>query len=298
MYYYYPRRRVGITAKWNKTYTGPYLVVGTLGHVLYRIQRTKNAQPLVVHVDRLAKCLSDTPQSWLTPEEELEPVLDGPLTLPLEENSEEDELRADEETVLKQTTIFPENIPTFNFPLQGTDGRPKRTTKRPQRFRRTRCHRNPSTEHGRRSTTIETYEDKQYRNDTTYVEFRRCRQPSTRFLDVSPDTFELQSFSGRTTSGELDAVPPPSERADRRPVLTGPTERTSRAVSLPSDRRSTIVSAGYGNRRDASSEKESRSSLEPITVGSFPWQRRKGVHRNMSVKIYNIIGGMQRMLPQ
>jgi hypothetical protein len=53
--------------KLNARYVGPYLVLGRVGEVNYRVQRNQNADPLVVHVDHLKESRSETPPvSWLT----------------------------------------------------------------------------------------------------------------------------------------------------------------------------------------------------------------------------------------
>jgi len=58
VYYFYPRRRVGVSPKWQRFYEGPYEVVARLGPVTYTIQRSPRSKPLVVHVDKLKACAS------------------------------------------------------------------------------------------------------------------------------------------------------------------------------------------------------------------------------------------------
>ena len=55
VYYLYPRKRIGRSPKWTRMYTGPYLVVGVLNSLLYRIQRSARSKPILVHVDKLKK---------------------------------------------------------------------------------------------------------------------------------------------------------------------------------------------------------------------------------------------------
>jgi transposase InsO family protein len=66
VYYYTPRRYIGRSPKWQKMFTGPFLVIREVGPVNVVIQQSRRSQPFVVHVDKLKLCLADTPQSWLT----------------------------------------------------------------------------------------------------------------------------------------------------------------------------------------------------------------------------------------
>ena len=65
VWYYYPRRYARKSAKWQKLYTGPYLVVRVIPPVNYVLQRTQRSAPFVVHCDKLKRCFSPTPPSWL-----------------------------------------------------------------------------------------------------------------------------------------------------------------------------------------------------------------------------------------
>ena len=58
VYYFYPRRRMGVSPKWQQFYDGPYEVVGQLGPITYRIQKSSRAKPVVMHVDKLKPCWS------------------------------------------------------------------------------------------------------------------------------------------------------------------------------------------------------------------------------------------------
>src|SRR5208282_5606707 len=62
-----PRRYMRISPKWQRMYTGPFLIIEQLGPVDYRIQKTRRSAPLVVHVDKLKCCIGSTPESWITP---------------------------------------------------------------------------------------------------------------------------------------------------------------------------------------------------------------------------------------
>jgi hypothetical protein len=70
VWYYYPRKYVGRTPKWQRCYTGPYLVVRVIPPANYVIQRSKGSQMKVVHGDKLKSWNGEALSSWLkdTPE--------------------------------------------------------------------------------------------------------------------------------------------------------------------------------------------------------------------------------------
>ena len=61
----YPRRYQSRSVKWQLSYIGPFLVVRLIEPVNCVLQRTAKSKPFVVHVDKLKKCFSATPTSWL-----------------------------------------------------------------------------------------------------------------------------------------------------------------------------------------------------------------------------------------
>ena len=65
VWYYYPRRYRFRSPKWQKNYTGPFLVIREIGPVNYVIQKSQRSQPFVVHADKLKRCFSATPKTWL-----------------------------------------------------------------------------------------------------------------------------------------------------------------------------------------------------------------------------------------
>ena len=65
VWYYCPRRYLGRSPKWQRNYTGPFLIVRTVPPVNFVLQKTRNSKPFVPHTDKLKKCFSETPQSWL-----------------------------------------------------------------------------------------------------------------------------------------------------------------------------------------------------------------------------------------
>jgi len=66
VFYHYPRRYTSRSPKWQKAYTGPYLVTRLIEPVNCVLQKSPRSKPFVVHVDKLKKCLGETPASWLT----------------------------------------------------------------------------------------------------------------------------------------------------------------------------------------------------------------------------------------
>jgi len=65
VYYFCPRHRVGRSPKWQRFYSGPYLITDVLGPVNLRLQKSVKANKMVVHVDKVKHCTGTTPVSWL-----------------------------------------------------------------------------------------------------------------------------------------------------------------------------------------------------------------------------------------
>jgi len=65
IYYFCPRHRVSRSPKWQRFYSGPFLVTEVLGPVNVRIQKSPRANPMVVHVNKVKQCMGETPASWL-----------------------------------------------------------------------------------------------------------------------------------------------------------------------------------------------------------------------------------------
>ncbi|GBN85257.1 hypothetical protein AVEN_41122-1 [Araneus ventricosus] len=51
---YNPERRRGLSPKLQQNWEGPYTVVKKLNDVVYRVQKSPNAKPKVIHINRLA----------------------------------------------------------------------------------------------------------------------------------------------------------------------------------------------------------------------------------------------------
>ena len=69
VWYYNPRKYRRRTPKWQRLYTGPFLIVRELPPSNFVIQRTKNGQPKVVHTDKL-KAWGGDPflRGWTNPQ--------------------------------------------------------------------------------------------------------------------------------------------------------------------------------------------------------------------------------------
>ena len=62
---YSPRRYVGRSPKWQKNYSGPFLVIKVLGPVDVILQKSRRARSFVIHVDKLKPFYGDRPPSLL-----------------------------------------------------------------------------------------------------------------------------------------------------------------------------------------------------------------------------------------
>jgi len=65
VWYLYPRRRVGMSPKWQKFYIGPYLIVRVLPPNDLILQKSRKSKPFVVHKDKAKLFLGDPPASWI-----------------------------------------------------------------------------------------------------------------------------------------------------------------------------------------------------------------------------------------
>ena len=75
VWYYCPRRFRGRSPKWQRLYSGPFLVTKIIPPVNCVIQLTKHSQPKVVHIDKLKAWNGDPLVSWLDLHEEPEAEL-------------------------------------------------------------------------------------------------------------------------------------------------------------------------------------------------------------------------------
>src|SRR3989441_4334807 len=66
VWFYSPRRYLKKSPKWQRMYSGPYLITRTLDPVNVVLQRSRGSKPFVTHIDKIKLCLGATPVSWLT----------------------------------------------------------------------------------------------------------------------------------------------------------------------------------------------------------------------------------------
>ena len=88
VWYWYPRRYQKRSPKWQKMYTGPYLVVRFIAPVNYVMQKSVKSKPFVVHTNKIKTCFGTTPMSWLKPDEvDCSPTMENPFQNRQNENS-------------------------------------------------------------------------------------------------------------------------------------------------------------------------------------------------------------------
>jgi len=113
VWYWYPRKYSLRSPKWQKCYTGPYLIVRKIEPVNFVLQRSSRAKPFVVHINKMKKCFGPTPVSWLT----VEPggvLADGcaPRASPrVSESMVGGNKDVQEESVSEDDVIAPEPVP-------------------------------------------------------------------------------------------------------------------------------------------------------------------------------------------
>ena len=66
VFYHYPRRYQSRSMKWQKAYTGPYLVVRLIEPVNCVLQKSAKSKPFVAHIDKLKRCYGETPEAWVS----------------------------------------------------------------------------------------------------------------------------------------------------------------------------------------------------------------------------------------
>jgi hypothetical protein len=131
VWYFYPRRRVGLSAKWQRWYTGPYLVIRRIDSHCLVIQRSRRARPIVVHRDKLKPCQGEAPPSWLNGDRQPNEVAieQTPAIVPLERDRATANY-ADDPTIPNDRSSRPRR--------EGTLG--ARTRRRPQKYDDYVCH--------------------------------------------------------------------------------------------------------------------------------------------------------------
>jgi hypothetical protein len=93
VWFYKPRHVVGRCPKWEKLFSGPFLVLKQIGPANYVIQRTPTAQIQIVHTDTLKAYYGITPTSWLQTIDENDNIEIPASLLASEEKNDQTEVR-------------------------------------------------------------------------------------------------------------------------------------------------------------------------------------------------------------
>ena len=67
VFYLTPRRYPGRSPKWERQYTGPFMIIRSCGPVTYLLQRSPKAKAFTAHVDKLRVCHGRTAGKWEEP---------------------------------------------------------------------------------------------------------------------------------------------------------------------------------------------------------------------------------------
>ena len=128
VWYYYPRKRRGLSPKWQSFYVGPYRVVRLIDTHTVVIQRSKKSKCLVVHRDKLKACLTDEAVRPVDQPVENAVMTDGTSVSPLMDEANEaqyaflsDEHRGDTRSSSRVAEQF----------VRDNTDRPKRNVHRP-----------------------------------------------------------------------------------------------------------------------------------------------------------------------
>ena len=65
VYYFNPRKFRGRQDKWERKYTGPFLVIRVPSSVTVRLQKNPKSRPFKVHIDKVKPYLRTTPKSCI-----------------------------------------------------------------------------------------------------------------------------------------------------------------------------------------------------------------------------------------
>ena len=112
VYYYCPRRFPRRSPKWQRMFTGPFLVTKVMGPVNVKLQASKRSQPFIVHIDKLKQCLAPCPESWLAEEED-----EGGFSLPVQPVEDFQQLNVED------NPEFEEEVCDVSQPTTTADGR-------------------------------------------------------------------------------------------------------------------------------------------------------------------------------
>ena len=135
VWFYSPRRYVGRSPKFQRNYSGPFLIIRQLGPVLFVVQKSHRSKEVIAHADKLKPCYADHPPSWL-PTDGVdtaditsvagEPVVELPLANRGTTGRHPSQLR------VEAPPFVPLTSPVFD---NSTETRPKRVVNLPHRYR-------------------------------------------------------------------------------------------------------------------------------------------------------------------
>jgi len=65
VWYLYPRKYQAKSAKWQRMYVGPFLVIRYIEPINFVLQKSAKSKPFVTYTNKFKKCYGETPVSWL-----------------------------------------------------------------------------------------------------------------------------------------------------------------------------------------------------------------------------------------
>jgi hypothetical protein len=130
VWYYCPRRYQKRSPKWQRMYSGPFLVVKRIPPLNYVIQRSKHSLPKVVHADKLRAWLGEPLPSWLESKEtERTITAEGK-----EEARTQPKRRAQRAESPEQVPDSVESLDGDQSEVEAPRARPARVRKQPRKF--------------------------------------------------------------------------------------------------------------------------------------------------------------------
>ena len=130
---YSPRRYVGRSPKWQRNYSGPFLVTRKLSPVLYVVQKSRRAKEHIVHGDKLKPYLGVAPDTWIPGEQ---PTYEPSGEVDVGENlnsAVDDEHSPSLVTSAPGAPESPSSAPVVLSPF-AVEFRPRRQIRLPQRY--------------------------------------------------------------------------------------------------------------------------------------------------------------------
>jgi hypothetical protein len=132
VWYFCPRKRAGLSPKWQKWYNGPFLVVKVIDSHTFVIQKSKRSKSVVVHKDKLKLYVGETPKTWLGLQDT--ELSDRPVTPAQPESTPADGERQPGSSRRRASPTTNDDIDgVVSLPAEGT--RPARARRRPRRLR-------------------------------------------------------------------------------------------------------------------------------------------------------------------